>query len=57
MKKKLKDQVIQEMRIRNYSKRTISIYTTLLDLLSEYFGKLVNQFKFSMIFHFLSPFG
>ena len=31
------------MRIRNYSERTISTYTTLLDLLSGYFGKPANQ--------------
>lgn len=39
----MKDQVVQEMRIRNYSERTIDTYLSLLKLLSDYYGKPADQ--------------
>ncbi|MBI9067279.1 MAG: phage integrase N-terminal SAM-like domain-containing protein [Salinivirgaceae bacterium] len=35
--------MIQEMRIRNYSERTISTYLSLIGLLSKYYEKPVEQ--------------
>ncbi|MCK5098709.1 MAG: site-specific integrase, partial [Desulfobacteraceae bacterium] len=42
-KKSLRDQVIREMRIRNYSHRTITTYTSMIDLLSKYFKLSADQ--------------